>query len=97
MLIFRCRTPRVVYTKEPKTAPIDAVQSKRILTVLAEADWTEAKVPSAMAPLSLFLYLGLTDKDGWRAPNDLKILPDAAREWLRKNAADFRIQRYVTE
>ncbi len=97
MLIFRCRTPRVVYTKEPKTAPIDAAQSKRILTVLAEADWTETKLPSAMAPLSLFLYLGLTEKDGWRAPIDVKALPDAAREWLRKNAADFRIQRYVTE
>ncbi len=97
MLIFRCRTPRVVYTKEPKTAPIAAAQSKRILTVLAEADWTEAKLPSAMAPLSLFLYLGLTEKDGWRAPQDVKALSDAAREWLRKNAADFRIQRYVAE
>jgi hypothetical protein len=97
MLIFRCRTPRVVYTKEPKTEPIDGAQSKRILTVLAEADWTEAKVPSAMAPLSLFLYMGLTEKDGWRTPRDVKALSEAAREWLHKNAADFRIRRYVAE
>jgi hypothetical protein len=97
MLIFRCRTPRIVYTKEPKTEPIDAGQSKRILTALAEADWTETKVPSAMAPLSLFLYLGLTEKDGWRASNDVKALSDAAREWLRKNATEYRIQRYVAE
>jgi hypothetical protein len=97
ILIFRCRTPRVVYTKEPKTEPVDAAQSKRILTVLAEADWTETKVPSAMAPLSLFLYMGLTEKDGWRAPRDVKGLSDAAREWLRKNTTEYRIQRYVPE
>jgi hypothetical protein len=97
MQIFRYRTPRVVYANEPKTAPIDAVQSKRILTVLVEADWTEPKTPSAMAPLSLFLYIGLTQKDGWKAPNDLKALPDAAQEWLKKNAGEYRIRRYVPE
>jgi hypothetical protein len=97
MLIFRFRTPVVVYTKEPKTEPIDAIQSKRILKVLAEADWTEKGLPSAMAPLSLFLYLGLTDQDGWRAPDEPKNLSDSAREWLRKNAGTYRIQRYVAE
>jgi hypothetical protein len=97
MLIFRFRTPLVVYSKEPKTEPIEAAQSKRILTILAEADWAEKNLPSAIAPRALFLYMGLTEKDGWRAPNDLKALPDAAREWLKKNAAEFRIQRYVAE
>jgi hypothetical protein len=97
MLIFRCRTPLVVYTKEPRTEPIDAAQSKRILSILAEADWTEKNVPSAMAPLSLFLYLGLTEKDGWRAPRDVNALSDAGRQWLKKNAADFRIERFVSE
>jgi hypothetical protein len=97
MLIFRFRTPLVVYSKEPKTEPVEAAQSKRILTILAEADWAEKNLPSAIAPLALFLYMGLTEKDGWRAPNDLKALPDAAREWLKKNAAEFRIQRYVAE
>jgi hypothetical protein len=97
MLIFRCRTPLVVYTREPKTEAIGAALSKRILTVLAEADWTEKTLPSAMAPVSLFLYMGLTEKDGWHAPENVKALPDAARAWLRKNATEFRIQRYVAE
>jgi hypothetical protein len=97
MLIFQARTPRVVYTKEPKTEPIDAVQSKHILTVLAEADWTERNLPSAMAPLSLFLYLGLTERDGWLPPKDVSALPEAARQWLKKNAAEYRIRRYVAE
>ena len=97
MLVFRARTPMAVYTKEPKTEPIDAGQSKSILTILAEADWTERNLPSAMAPVSLFLYLGLTEKDGWLPPKDVSALPDAARQWLKKNAADFRIRRYVAE
>jgi hypothetical protein len=97
MLIFRYRTPVVVYAKEPMTEPIDAKQSKRILTILAEADWTEKTLPSALSPLSLFLYLSLTEQDGWRAPEDPTALADAARAWLRKNAATYRIQRFVAE
>jgi len=97
VLIFRYRTPVVVYAKEPKTEPIDAAQSKRILTILADADWTEKTLPSALSPLSLFLYLSLTEQDGWRPPDDATALADAARAWLQKNAATYRIPRFVAE
>ncbi len=51
LLIYRYRTPRGT----PQTEPVDAGQSRRILEVLAEADWgkTEAGVgPRELYPLS---------------------------------------------
>jgi hypothetical protein len=97
LLIFRYRTPRVVYRGNPVTEAIEAEQSKRILAALGEADWSEKDLPSPLSPLALFLRLGLTEKEGWKLPDDLKQTPHAARQWLKEQSPFYRIQRYVSE
>jgi hypothetical protein len=97
MLLFQHRTPRFVYSGKPVTEPIDAEQSKLILTGLQGGDWSDAAAASPMAPLNLFLWLGLTEADGWMAPTSPKDYPAAAQKWLRDNAGRYRIQRYVPE
>jgi hypothetical protein len=97
MLIFRYRTPQHVYTGKPKTEPIEAEQSKLILKVLAEGDWTVQEGPAPLLPLSLFLRLGLTEEDDWEQPAALKDLAGAAQKWLRDQGKAYRIQRYVPE
>jgi hypothetical protein len=95
MLLFRYRTPRYVYTGAPTTEPIDAAQSKLILETLLECDWSETESPSPMAGLNLFLRLGLTQEDGWIAPQAASEYPAAAQKWLRRHGGTYRIQRYV--
>jgi hypothetical protein len=97
MLLFRYRTARYVYRGPPKTEPIDAEQSRLILSVLAEQPWTEADLNKPAGRLRLFLRIGLTDKDGWKTPDSTKEAAVAARQWLRSHAAEYRIRRYVPE
>jgi hypothetical protein len=94
MLIFRYRTAQFVYRGEPRTEPIDAEQSRLILSALAEGSWSVREVYGPMGRLRLFYRLGLTEKDGWR-PEAAKDVPGAARAWLRANAATYRIRRYA--
>jgi hypothetical protein len=97
MLLFRYRTAQHVYRGAPKTEPIDAEQSRLILSVLAEQPWTEADLREPTGRLRLFLRIGLTDKDGWKTPDSAKEAAVAARQWLRSNAAAYRIRRFVPE
>lgn len=97
MLILRYRTPQHVYRGEPKTAPIDTDQSRRILAVLAEGEWTEKDLQAPMGRLRLFLRLGLTKRDGWKAGKSDKETAAAAREWLRAHSATYRIRCYVPD
>jgi hypothetical protein len=95
LLIYRYRTPRHVYRGKPRTEPVDADESKAILSILAEADWTVKDATSWRTPLSLFLRLGVTEQDGWQPPVQLSKVAPAAQRWLRKNAAVYCIQRYA--
>jgi hypothetical protein len=97
LLLFRYRTPVVIYTGEPSTEPIDAEQSRLILAALEEYDWNEAAAASQMAPLNLFLRLGLTASNGWTEPAHPNEWPAAAQKWLRENKNSYRIRRYVPE
>lgn len=97
MLILRYRTPQHVYRGEAKTAPIDAEQSRRILSILAEGEWTEKDLRDPMGRLRLFVRLGLTKRDGWKPAKSDTEAAAAAREWLRTHAATYRIRRYVAE
>jgi hypothetical protein len=97
LLIFRYRTPQYVYTGPPRTAPIAADQSRLILRALAEGNWAEEDLPSPLAPVRLFLRLGLTEDDGWRPPRDIEALAAAARRWLREHGSSYRIRKYVPE
>ena len=85
-----------------KTELIDAEQSKQILQALADADWApKAPVPGvigyALTPQVAFFRLGLTEKDGWKQPQDVKQIADAAKAWLKDNADKYRIERFVAE
>jgi hypothetical protein len=97
MLIFRYRTARYAYSGKPTTAPIDAKQSRLILSALAEADWKEEEAPLELSPFSLFMRLDLTPEDGWTPPRSVREQISAAKKWLRENAGKYRIQKYVPE
>jgi hypothetical protein len=98
MLITRYRTPNLSRAGLPKTEPVDAAQSKRILEALAEADWAVRNPRQAqMAPQNLFFRLGLKPADGWTQPRDYRETPAAAKKWLQDHAGTYRVQRYVAE
>jgi hypothetical protein len=85
----------------PKTEDVGAEESKLILQTLADADWDVKPAPGRigmqMNPLQSFFQLGLTEKDGWKQPQDGKELQDAAKKWLKDNAATYRVQKVVAE
>jgi hypothetical protein len=94
-LITRYRSPR---PGQNKTEPIDAAESKLILTALSDADWSQPFQFGKEHPMQLFNQLNLTNKDGWVPPQQVKTPQDfqnAARAWVREHAGTYRIQRYV--
>jgi hypothetical protein len=98
MLISKYRTDRT--NGKAKTEATDAEQSKLILAALAETDWAAMNrnpilFGFQMNPQSLFLRLGLTEKDGWKQPMNFMEVPAAAKQWLKDNAASYRIQKFV--
>jgi hypothetical protein len=74
---------------------INAKESPLILQALADADWSRPGSSGGLSPRVAFLRLGLTEKDGWRAPAEAGHLPAAAKSWLREHAASHRNQRFV--
>ena len=100
MLIVRYKTRPL--GAAARTEPIDAGQSKQILLALADADWEPQVggpgfVGFQLNPQNVFFRLGLTAKDGWNQPKDIKELPQAAKAWLKDNADKYRIERFVAE
>jgi hypothetical protein len=79
-----------------KQEQIDAEESKQILHAIADADWKKQVVGFQLTPLTAFYSLGLTPDDGWKPMNGTQI-PEAAKEWLTKNADTYRIKRFVVE
>jgi hypothetical protein len=101
MLVSRFRHFKPGMTYPPKTQPVDARRSKLILSVLAEADWSQMDQQNRLSPVMVFSQLGLTDKDGWTPP---RVTQDYAREmaaafkdWYQKHGDTYRIQRIVEE
>jgi hypothetical protein len=82
---------------DPRTEPIAAEQSKRILAALADGDWDRPLVRNQPAPAYAFDLLGLTEKDGWRRRDDFhsKEYATKARAWLQEFRDEYRIQRHV--
>jgi hypothetical protein len=97
MLIFRYRAVRFAYSGKPKTCPIDAEQSRRILAALAESKWSEEEAPMELSPFSLFMRLDLTAGDGWIPPSNVNGQIAAAQKWLRDKGTQYRVLRYVPE
>jgi tetratricopeptide (TPR) repeat protein len=97
LLIFRFRTPRYAYSGAPRTEPVDAELSRRILAVLREGSFSDRAAREPTGRLTLFLRLGLTEDDGWTPPPRLSAAAAAAEKWLADHAATYRIRRYVPE
>jgi hypothetical protein len=101
LLLARYRTPRPGSQPPFATEPIDAEQSRLILRTLAEADWTKVDPETRLSALQLFYRLGLRPEDGWvpprpaPGPNPAQEVHAAAKQWLKANAATYRIQRFV--
>ncbi len=98
LLIAGYRTyQRGIHRPDLRTRPVDARESRRILEVLAEADWNKAGPDFRLSPPRLFGLLGATPKDGW-VPRGFKSQQEyqaAVKAWLKEHAATFRIQAYV--
>jgi hypothetical protein len=100
MLVSRYRTDK---TGSGKTEDVPAEQSKLILKTLADADWAPKPQPPGglfgfqMNPQAIFFQLGLTDKDGWKQPQDGTKIEQEAKKWLKENAESYKMQRFVTE
>ena len=80
---------------QAKTEAIPAEESKLILTALVDADWKQGPGFGQFHPYNLFNRLG--PKEGWTPPQGGNIdgIYTAAKEWLRKNAGTYRIQRII--
>ena len=79
---------------QAKTEAIPAEESKLILTALLNADWKQGPGFGQFHPFQLFNRLG--PKEGWNQPQGkIEDIYDAAKEWLRKNADSYRIQRII--
>ncbi|MGE3806839.1 MAG: hypothetical protein AB7K24_19395 [Gemmataceae bacterium] len=79
-----------------RTEPIDAAQSKLILEALLAADWQQHDFDQP-APLTVFLWLGLTGKDGWKIMNgaNVEVYEKQAKKWLQDHAGTYRIAKFV--
>jgi hypothetical protein len=99
LLIVQYRTPVGPTKGEPKQQPIPAERSKKILQILAEADWTKKDVGAGSqdTPLNLFSRLGLTPNDGWNPPPQLKDYPSAAKAWVEANVETYRVKQFVPD
>jgi hypothetical protein len=97
MLVFRYRTPRHAYSGPPRTEPIDAEQSRRILAVLKEGSFSDKAARDPTGRLTLFLRLGLAEDDGWKPPPRLPDVGPAAEKWLAAHADTYSIRRYIPE
>jgi predicted Zn-dependent protease len=97
LLIFQFRTPRYAYSGTPRTEPIDAELSRRILAVLAEGSFSDKAAREPTGRFTLFQRLDLTEADGWKSPRRLPDVAAAAEKWLADHAATFRIRRYIPE
>jgi hypothetical protein len=99
MLLSRYRTVKQGMKPPYKTEPINAEESRQILQVLANADWTKVARFGQVSPWMLFNQLGLTAKDGWTPPRvaNAQAMAEAVKAWIQKHGKDYRIQRYVAE
>jgi hypothetical protein len=113
LLLLRYRQTRArTWNPNPKTEPVDAAQSKLIMSTLAEADWFPRPAAQQINPNELFLLLGPTEKDGFKMPprtakdfgpslsytkEYARKVTLARREWVKKNVNTYRVQRIVEE
>ncbi|MBI3410962.1 MAG: hypothetical protein HY040_21720 [Planctomycetes bacterium] len=94
ILIAKYRDPRFA---GGKTVAIPAEESKLILKALLDGNWDRSGRLTGQGSWDLFMQLGVSDKDGWKFPPkaNLEQLHDAAKDWLKKHADRYQIQRFM--
>lgn len=94
ILIAKYRDPRFA---GGKTEPVPADESKLILKALLEGSWDQAGRSNGPNSWELFMQIGVSDKDGWKFPPkaNLEELQNAAKDWLKKHAESYQIQRFI--
>jgi hypothetical protein len=90
---------------EPKQQEISAELSKLIMQTIGEGDWTkfEQKDGIPLGPQNLFGMLAIQPgKDGFNPPmfkpgqqDFAKVYADYVTKWIKDNAENYRIKRYV--
>ncbi|HEX5271480.1 MAG TPA: hypothetical protein VFW33_13380 [Gemmataceae bacterium] len=85
----------------PETEAIPADESRRILNILADADWPTKVAPASSIPYEmtagwLFTQLDVSFKDGWLSPDGgFDALFAAGKQWVKTHANTYRIKRFV--
>jgi hypothetical protein len=99
LLVLRYRIRPRVPRGRLGTETVGARESGLILKALAEADWKkiDPALGYQLSPRAVFVWLGVTEKDGFVWPANVRDFPDAARKWLRENAGSYRIRRFVVK
>jgi hypothetical protein len=89
-------------TKQPKEEAIDADMSKRIMNVLAEADWTPPKPGGPFAEVSainVFSRLNISPETekSFKPPMDGNKYMEYVQTWVKDNKDKYRIKELVYE
>jgi hypothetical protein len=85
------------HSRDRKTEPIDAVQSRLMLEVLAEADWEKAEARHKVPVAWLFQRLAPAAANNWGMEDDDRRFEPTARQWCKEHAATYRIRAFVQE
>ena len=86
-----------------KASCIPADESRQLLKALAEVDWSKPANRDMIAPFQGFVFLGLTEKDGWVPPkvqpgeNYTKVTQAAYVKWLDGPGKDYQIKQVVAK
>ncbi|MSQ93167.1 MAG: hypothetical protein EXR98_01275 [Gemmataceae bacterium] len=95
ILISKYRTQKAPFPNKEEL--IDAEESKLILNAIANAKWEPFDFRKTN-PQQLFFQLGISAKDGWKAPmkiNSPNDMRDAVHAWVRAHG-EYRIKRFVS-
>ncbi len=100
MLLVQYRQPPPYLTgKKVRWEPIPVEQSKRILHILAEADWNkpDPQLGYQLSPQALFQMLARPGDDGPRIEGSTEKFVENAQRWLKANADRHRLKRWIAE
>jgi hypothetical protein len=97
--------PQIDATKfVAKQQPISAEETKLVVDILLEADWSKVDQNNQFAnPQTIFYSLNLQPQDGFKYPafdgkGDFnKILKDSFTAWAKADSGKFRLKKWVAE
>jgi hypothetical protein len=89
---------RAAQWNEPLTEElVDKKESELILKGLADADWSVLDAGDDLNILMTFRMVTNVHAKNWKAPDDFKQYPAAAKKWLQDHASTYRIRKIVPD